>query len=42
MMHHVPRTRLTAPAVAGQLERGVRPQSGEQKGNGDKAPTDVW
>jgi hypothetical protein len=25
MMHQVPRTRLTAPAVAGQLERGVRP-----------------
>jgi hypothetical protein len=25
MMHHVPRTRLTAPAVAGRLERGVRP-----------------
>ncbi len=24
MMHHVPQTRLTAPAVAGQLERGVR------------------
>jgi hypothetical protein len=25
MMHHVPRTRLTLPAVAGRLERGVRP-----------------
>ena len=25
MMQQVPRTRLTAPAVAGQLERGVRP-----------------
>ncbi len=25
MMHRVPRNRLTAPAVAGQLERGVRP-----------------
>ena len=28
MMHHVLRTRLTVPAVAGQLERGVRPQRG--------------
>jgi hypothetical protein len=28
-MHHVLRTRLTAPAVAGQLERGVRPQRGK-------------
>jgi hypothetical protein len=26
MMHHVPQTRLTLPAVAGRLERGVRPQ----------------
>jgi hypothetical protein len=25
MMHHVLRTSLTPPAVAGQLERGVRP-----------------
>jgi len=29
-MHHVPRTRLTAPAVAGQLERGVRRHWGER------------
>ncbi len=29
MMHHVPRTRLTAPAVAGQLERGL----GSTRGN---------
>jgi len=27
MMYQVPRTRLAAPAVAGQLERGVRPHS---------------
>jgi len=26
MMHHVPRTRLTAPAVAGPVERKVRPR----------------
>ena len=33
MMHQVPRTRLTAPAVAGQLERGVRPHlAGSRKG----------
>ena len=31
MMHQVPRTRLTAPAVAGQLERPVRPAAGAQR-----------
>ena len=27
MMHHVPRARLTVAAVAGPVERGVRPRS---------------
>ena len=31
MMQHVPRTRLTLPAVAGRLERGVRPHRGAHK-----------
>jgi hypothetical protein len=31
MMHQVPRTRLTAPAVAGQLERGFRPHPGRSE-----------
>ena len=32
-MHHVPRPRLTLPAVAGRLQRGVRPHS---------LPDEVW
>jgi hypothetical protein len=31
MMHQVPRTSLTPPAVAGQLERPVRPAAGAQR-----------
>ena len=38
MMHHVPRTSLTPHAVAGQLERGVRPRSSncnDKRASGD-------
>jgi hypothetical protein len=32
MMHHVPQPGLTVPAVAGPVERGVRPHRAARRG----------